>query len=174
MSRVSRSTLTADYLRRRLRYEPTTGVFTWLPRTTGTRVAQWNAKNAGRPAGSLMRGYWRIAIDGCIVEAHRLAWLYVTGEWPTLIDHADGNRGNNAWANLRLATSRQNNANKKRNVNNRSGFKGVRFRHGRYEARITDLAGGLRQIGAYATAEEAHAAYAAEARRLFGDFARPA
>ena len=37
-----------------------------------------------------------------------------TGEWPEAdIDHADGDRSNNSWRNLRQATRQQNNRNRR-------------------------------------------------------------
>ena len=48
-------------------------------------------------------GYLHIEIDGQDCLAHNLAWLYMTGEWPPgEIEHIDGDKLNNAWANLRL------------------------------------------------------------------------
>lgn len=38
---------------------------------------------------------------GCYF-AHDLAFLHMTGEWPkSPVIHLDGNKSNNAWANLR-------------------------------------------------------------------------
>jgi hypothetical protein len=119
-------------------------------------------------------GYWCIHINGHGYRAHQLAWLYMTGNWgrPT-IDHRDTNPTNNRWKNLRLSTRSNNSANRRRNRNNKSGFKGVYLdgETGKWIARI----GKDRKsyfLGRHATPEAAHEAYVAAARRLFGEFAR--
>lgn len=78
-----------------LKYDPLTGVFTWL--VTRNRITQ------GDVAGSVSKeGYRVIRIDGEHHKAHRLAWFYVHGSWPSgIIDHKDGNKDNNKIKNLR-------------------------------------------------------------------------
>lgn len=58
---------------------------------------------------------------------HRIIWLLMTEEDPGTmqIDHIDGDRLNNRWANLRLATNAQNVYNQKLQPRNTSGVKGV-------------------------------------------------
>jgi HNH endonuclease/AP2 domain len=118
-------------------------------------------------------GYRRITIKGRIYQAHQLAWLYMTGKWCSrVIDHRDGDPSNNRWANLRRATISQNNANRRIHRNNKCGFKGVVRNHiGRWCAAIYKD-GRRYHLGSFATPEEAHAAYVAAARKLFGEFAR--
>lgn len=131
---------------------------------------------AGDVAGVLdSRGYRQIGVGGRVYLAHRLIWAYVTGVWPTtLIDHINGNRDDNRWDNLREATPSENKANSKLMRTNTSGLKGAFFRKdiGRWVATIGKHRT-RRHIGFYDSAEEAHAAYAAEARRLNGEFWRP-
>lgn len=167
--------ITAERLRKRLNYNPDTGIFMWLPRFDGP--TWWNAKFSGKQAGHNHPGRphrW-IWIDGRSYFAARLAWLYMTGAWPIhLVDHRDGDGLNDSWQNLRTATSSENNANKKVNTNNRVGLKGVRQKGKRFEARITDRNGGLVRLGMFDTAEDAHAAYMKAAVDAFGEFARAA
>jgi hypothetical protein len=40
-------------------------------------------------------GYLAICIDSKYYYAHRLAWMYVYGEFPKVIDHIDANKENN-------------------------------------------------------------------------------
>lgn len=109
--------------------------------------------------------------------AHLLAWLYMTGEWPAdEVDHEDTHRSHNWWSNLRAATSAQNAANRRTNVNNALGLKCVSrvARPGKqYRARIY-IAGKRVHLGYFRTAEEASAAYFKKAQEVFGEFARAA
>lgn len=89
-----------------------------------------------------------------------------------LIDHINGNRLDNRKCNLRFCTPTENARNKKKSVNNKSGFKGVIFvkRLGRYRPSIM-FNGKLHYMGSFTTAEAAHAAYVAKAKEFFGEFA---
>lgn len=157
-----------DRLRELLSFDPEAGVFTW-------RVNRGGKARAGSVAGTPDKhGYICIHIDCGLYKAHRLAWLYVNGEWPVgEIDHADGNPSNNAIANLRAADRTKQNRNRKINKTNRLGLKGVRKFGARFEARIKVNYRKI-VIGVYDTPEEAHSAYVREANRLFGEFARAA
>ena len=162
----ARPRLTQARLHELLEYDPDTGEFRWLQRPN-RRIKK------GALAGSIVKrsGYKRIAIDHRTYMAHQLAWFYMTGEWcRPMIDHRDGNRANNCWSNLRSATRSENNANSVPS-GNISGFKGVSSIGGRWHARISKN-GRRHALGTYATPQEAHAAYVAAARELFGEFAR--
>jgi hypothetical protein len=106
-------------------------------------------------------------------HAHRLAWLYMTGAWPTggEVDHIDTDRGNNVWTNLRDSTRRQNGSNVDIRSNNTSGFKGVSRCRAKWTAHITVNYQAM-HLGVFDTKEEAHAAYVEAAKRLHGEFAR--
>jgi len=150
-----------------LRYDSETGEFHWQERVSRSVRVDDIAGLTNRD------GYRRITIEGRMYQAHQLAWLYMMGKWcSVMIDHRDGNPSNNRWTNLRPASVSQNNANRRLHRNNKCGFKGVvRNRWGRFIASIYKN-GQRRHLGMFATAEEAHAAYVAAARKLFGEFAR--
>lgn len=161
--------LTAERLRELMDYDPGTGLFRWRVRRVGVRFD----KSPGRPAGN---GYTQITVAGETHLAHRLAWLYMTGEWPKAqIDHIDGNRANNALINLRECSARQNHWNKRTLGNNKSGLKGAWYdkRDKCWQSAIV-VNGVWRRIGRFRTPEEAHAAYCRAAAENFGEFARPA
>ena len=165
---TSRPRLTQERLREILHYDPETGEFRWLQRMS-------NRAKVGDIAGSAAEGgYRRMRIAGRSYRAHQLAWLYMTGEWgrPT-IDHRDRDPANNRWSNLRRATQSNNNANRRRQRDNTSGFKGVHFdrKSERWIARLGKN-GRSFYLGRFATAQAAHEAYVAAARELFGEFAR--
>lgn len=116
--------------------------------------------------------YRLITIDGRQYRAHQLAWLYMTGKWcPLVIDHRDGDSSNNRWSNLRSATLSQSNANRRLHRNNSCGLKGVSRDRGGWRATIHKDRQ-KHHLGVFPTPQEAHAAYAKEARKLFGEFAR--
>lgn len=158
---------TAKQVREYLDYDPITGVIRW-------RISPSPNVRAGSIAGADCEGYRLIRITDGRFKGHQLVWLYMTGEWPLCqIDHRDGNRSNNAWANLRLATTSQNKANMGKRADNKSGYKGVSWyrQTNRWRAGI-GFHGKQKTIGYFKTPEEAHVAYCEEAKRVFGDFAR--
>jgi hypothetical protein len=133
-----------------------------------------NKRFAGKPAGCRdgQYGYISVRLYDRLYQAHRLIWLHVTGEWPSeVLDHIDGNPSNNAWTNLRPATRAENNRNKV--ARGHSALKGTTYEP---KSRLWVASIMLRRknhyLGRFATAEEAHAAYVAAARRLHGEFAR--
>lgn len=159
--------LTKEYLRSLLHYNESTGAFTWVrPPKNHQRMNQ-------KEAGCKSTGYVLIRIDGKKYKAHRLAWLYVYGAMPSAgVDHIDGNTFNNAIVNLRECTQAQNGANAKRWAG-KSLPKGVRRNGSGFSARIS-FQKKIRHIGTFKTPEEAAAAYFAEAKKLYGEFARMA
>lgn len=157
--------ITQDRLKELMHYDPDTGIFTWLARVGGKRKAEgWNAKYAGTQAGCVYAGlgYATVSLSMEKYYLHRLAWLYMTGEWPPNdVDHINGVRHDNRWINLRLATRKQNLANAAGHFDSTSGgVKGVSFEKwsGKWKAQIY-LDGKNRLIGRYATIEEAKEAY---------------
>ncbi len=157
-----------------LHYCPTTGEFRWKSRQGNTRHDRmFNSKHAGDIAGRLNeRGYYVIPIDGEKFQAHRLAWVYVTGQQPTgIVDHGNGETADNRWSNLRLATPTQNRANSA--ANNSTGLKGVKRHHNKFLAYAGPF-GTNRYLGSFDTAEEAHQAYQRRALELYGEYASAA
>lgn len=156
--------LTAERLCEVLDYDPGMGTFRWIRRPTATcNVA------VGAEAGTMdADGYRTIQLDGVRHRAHRLAWLYMHGEWPPSedIDHVNGNRADNRIANLREARRSENVQNVgAARKDSKSGLAGVNERDGRWRARIR--AGGERlTLGYFDSPEEAHAAYRAAKLQL--------
>jgi hypothetical protein len=172
--------LNQERLKELLRYDPETGLFYWLERPVRLGFERtdktWNVRYAGKIAGDefgKLRPRIRISVDKRRFQAHRLAWLWMTGEWPAEeIDHKDMNPLNNKWENLREATHSQNGMNRK----SRSKYaKGVTIHKpsGLFQARIYKD-GRCRCLGYHKTPEEAHRAYIAAAKDLHGEFARAA
>lgn len=154
--------ITQERLKQALFYNPNSGIFIW-------RWRQSYPKHTGKIAGSYERkGYLNIQIDGKNYKAHRLAWLYMTGMWPCeQIDHINTVKDDNRLVNLREATNSQNRANTPPPKNGSSGLKGAQKTRNKWQAMIAG-----RYLGIFDSQEKAHAAYAAKAKELFGDFAR--
>jgi gluconate kinase len=88
------------------------------------------------------------------------------------IDHIDRNRLNCQRNNLRPATNSQNLANRGKNRNNTSGYKGVTWDKERRKwlAQI-EVRGRNRCLGRYDDKEEAHVAYCVALRKHFAEYA---
>lgn len=86
-------------------------------------------------------------------------------------DHIDGNGLNNQRSNLRYATNQQNQANTSKQINNKTGYKGVYASRNKWRARLHILRKGI-DGGTYDTKEEAAIAYNRLAIKHFGEFAR--
>lgn len=158
-------TLTQARLKELLHYDPATGAWTWLVDPLR------GPRRAGKPAGSDKGGgYKRIVIGGARHYAHRLAVLYMTGEWPDGdVDHKDRDPSDNRWSELRVSSHSQNLANAKRPKNNTSGHKGVTWhrRIKRWHVRV-----GRRHVGYFKEKEAAVTAYSSKATEIYGEFAR--
>lgn len=167
MSSIFRNQVTVERLRELLHYDPDSGEWTWL-------VSPSQNIPAGSRAGADCDGYRIIRITPSRYKAHRLAWLYMTGQWPVgEVDHRDLDKGNNRWGNLRVATHGQNIANTPLGCRNKSGFKGVSWYKttNRWVAQITSK-NKRTTLGYFRKAEDAHAAYCDAAKRMHGEFAR--
>lgn len=144
-----------------LKYEPKTGLFRWLVwRPNGIKVGDI----AGADHGD---GYISIGVFGKIHLAHRLAWLYITGEWPKdQIDHRNRVRNDNRWRNLREADDVLNRQNiEKPRSHNTTGFLGVSRRKDRFTSQIR-VNGKSMFLGYHNTPELAYGAYL-KAKRKF-------
>jgi len=88
------------------------------------------------------------------------------------IDHIDRNPLNNTRKNLRLSTKAENLRNRSKQVNNKSGYKGVCWNKQaqKYHAQITHK-GKRIHLGYYRNAEDAARVYDLKAKELFGEFA---
>ena len=155
--------LTQDYLKSILRYEPHTGNFFWL--VDKGRVG------AGDKAGAKSRrGYVDIKIDGRSYLAHRLAWLYMTGEFPIHeIDHINGNPSNNRWTNLSEGTHSQVTRPHRTYRSNISGYSGVHWRKDAHKYRVRITVNNKRiSLGHYSDFKEACRARLKAEKKYFG------
>lgn len=126
--------LTQEILKSQLKYNPTTGEFFRIARPKGSSVPMGLIKV--KPTEN---GYMRIRILGKKYMAHRLAHLYMEGNWPDQIDHADRDRFNNKWDNLSASSNLDNRKNQSLRQSNNTGVTGVIWnsKRKRYVARVT-------------------------------------
>ena len=158
--------ITQELLKTLFNYNPDTGLFTRLTRPSPN-------VSAGDIAGYKQYGYVIVMIANKSYKAHRLAWLYIHGEWPEEhIDHLNGVRCDNRLANLRQATNTQNSCNRKISATNKSGLKGVFWRRDRsvWRAAIT-VNGKQKVLGTFKCKHEAHSAYCHAADKYHKEFA---
>lgn len=134
---MTSKSITQERLKELLKYDSETGVFIWVNDTGSTGRIK-----AGSVAGSKhkTRMYIVIGLDGARYQAHRLAWLYMTGDNPAgEIDHINHIRHDNRFENLRSVTKADNCKNKVMLNSNSSGVTGVSFdkKTGKWESHIS-------------------------------------
>lgn len=150
-----------------LDYDPLTGLFHWKQ-----RVAQ--SIQIGDVAGSLAdSGYMAIRIQDKLYYAHRLAWMFVHGEWVELLDHDDMDKSNNRISNLRPTSSAGNNQNCGVRRSNKSGYKGVSW-HDRRGVWHANIMSNRKQtfLGSFSSPIQAAKAYDDAAIAQHGAFAK--
>jgi hypothetical protein len=138
--------LTQQMLQRLVYYDPETGVFS----------CRKEGEHGTRKEGDILSsvdntGYNRFRILGTKYLAHRLAWLYMTGSFPSnMIDHKNHDKQDNRWCNLREANHLSNSQNRKTPC--------VDKHRGKFRARICSNYKEI-HVGYFDTAEEAANAY---------------
>lgn len=164
---LERRMITQAHLKTLLHYNEDTGIFTWIRKPFRSKVI------VGSIAGSKQKKGTRIKIERRTYTAHKLAWLYVYGEWPLcdVIDHINRNPWDNRIVNLRQATYTQNQANRI-GKNGRVLPKGVAMvPNGKFVA-VIKINGQKKHIGTFDDISSASAAYYAAAKDAFGEYAR--
>lgn len=147
--------LTVQQLRELLDYNEDTGHF--------------YRKNGEYAGSERPDGYVAVSVDGKVYLAHRLAWFYMYGVWPTKLDHKNQSRHDNSITNLREATHSQNNQNRGPQINNMLGIKGVKRHGNKFVARITHNRI-QHYLGLFDTIGEAINARREAANKYFGEF----
>lgn len=156
-------------------YNPETGEFTVKPDAPGVKPHR-----RGKVATRLNTdGYITLTVSHNgrrdQVSGQRLAWFLMKGESPDCpLDHRNGDRADNRWENLRVATYQQ-------NAFNRSGVSGRELAKGvesstdgkTWRARIK-VNGRLIHLGTYTSEAEAIAAYQGAACIIQGEYRRAA
>lgn len=151
-------------------YEPLTGDIRWKSIPANFRRAK-----VGDIVGTIgARGYLIVGVDRVQYLSHRIIWKMVTGADPAdQVDHADTNRLNNRWLNLRDATNGPNRWNTGLAKNNSSGVKGVAQKGVGWVAYIS-AGKGQQRLGYFRNKSDAIAARLKAAEELHGQFLRAA
>lgn len=171
-----------------LQYHPETGAFTWKPRplkfctagagryTQERNKAVFDANYAGTSALTAHNpgGYLRGNLFGRSLMAHRAAFACVLGRWPLgQVDHINGVRDDNRWANLRESTNQQNQWNSSPAKGSSSQYVGVSWdsKSGKWAAYISPENKKV-HLGYFECELEAAKARDKAAHQMFGDYAR--
>ena len=153
-------------LKDKLSYNRYAGEFFWL--------AKKGRYTCNDTVGYLSkRGYLRIKLNGKYYLAHRLAWLYVTGEWPKkFIDHINRDKSDNRFLNLRDVTHSQNQHNRLKQGKTKSKYKGITHikKPDKWQAQICVNSKSI-YLGRFKTEKEAGESYITACKKYHGDFA---
>lgn len=151
--------LTQARLKELFHYDPETGLFTRL-------ISRSNRVKAGQVITRIdTAGYVSVEIGRISYRMHRLAHLYMIGTFPKeQMDHINGIRHDNRWANLRACSNRENCQNQA--IKSKTGFRGChKNSYGKWVAEIINNEVKY-HLGIYETPEEAQGAYLQAKARL--------
>lgn len=130
-------------------------------------------RKSGREVTSLKpNGYLQATVCGRPICAHRIVFALTHNRWPVgYVDHVNGNRADNRACNLREASPTQNQANRRKQCNNTSGYKGVHWckKKKRWCAMISANKK-RKNLGYFTSAKAANTAYKKAAAQLHGEF----
>jgi hypothetical protein len=171
------NSITAEYARKVLDYDPDTGVLRWRKRplehfATTRAWKRWNTLFAGAEAGNVtpFKGntrYRMIKLGSQNFRAHRLAWLIFHGTWPQYdIDHANGEGLDNRIENL--SDTDKNSWNQQLREDNTSKINGVGWhKHAKKWEAYIRVNGRKRHLGYFTDKNDAIATRLA-ANKKFG------
>ncbi len=153
------STLDQATLKSQFDYDQITGLFTRLYSIHGNPLRR-------QITDANCNGYIVFEICGRKEYAHRMAWLWVHGVQPCVIDHINGIKTDNRICNLRDVVPQVNLQNRKNfRRNPMSALQGVSPSLKKWTARISVDRKTI-HLGSFETKDEAHAAYISAKIRL--------
>lgn len=167
-------------------YDPDTGIVKWKERPlhhfeSREKMISWNRRFSGKHVGGVIKKNGRILqlsvhmnMEGVKrnLGLHRLI-LHMEGvDIPEgkMVDHINGDPTDNRRSNMRIVSNMQNCWNRRfQKSSNRSLPPGVRKEWNRYWA-VLYHENKRRLLGSFATPDEAHKCYLAEAKKVRGEF----
>lgn len=149
------------YLKQLLDYDSDTGLFLWKTRRSNVAKKGWFS-GTQRP-----EGYLSISIDRKIYLAHKLAWLWVYGDIPPILDHIDENKSNNKINNLRLSNKSLNGLNQsKPHKDSKQLYRGIsQTNSGKWMAKYC-LNSKQIYLGSFDTEQEAALVYSTATKKI--------
>lgn len=161
-------TLAFERVAELVRYEPETGNFYYTTRRSNACRKDGIAGTNGPRGDRILR------MDGKTYLAHRVAFVLMTGKWPSFdVDHIDGNPSNNKWENLRDISHKMNsyNVHKVPSHKKHSNLLGAQWcaQGGFWKTEIM-VEGKRFRLGTFDTEAEASAAYMQAKRDMHPGF----
>ncbi len=149
-----------EVLREHFSYDPEKGTLSLK------KSFNHNGLKVGQPLGyKNSQGYMRLCFRGERYLVHRIIWALMTGGEPSQeIDHANRDKTDNRWCNLRSCTKAQNRANRK------TWGKTMAGAYKNCCGTTWHSSGNGRRLGNFATEQEAHDAYVKWHRETYGEF----
>jgi len=126
--------LTKLYLDECFNYDCDSGELFWKERplrhfSNSGSMRSFNIKYSGSVAGykrfDKYYSYVYIRISGIKLEAHRIIMTMISGEFPSCVDHINGDGHDNRIENLREASNIKNARNQKLNCKSKYGIMGI-------------------------------------------------
>jgi hypothetical protein len=112
-------------------------------------------------------GYQHGVLNGKTYREHQLVWALVYGYIPRLLDHIDGDTGNNKVENLREVSHSQNMMNATLRKDNKTGCKGVIWSKEKNKYRVEIRSNNVKRHLGYFEDLELACLVASEARDLY-------
>lgn len=154
--RAEKRLLSRETLRKYYRYCPDSGNLYLI-----VTVDSWgNETPIFKQVGTIHKnGYTLVQMFGRTMKVHRLAFLYMTGQYPEFVDHINGIRSDNRWSNLRGVSRSENMRNRAIGKNNTSGTLGINWFPQTKQWRVRINVDGVRySLGLFDTLNDAIAA----------------
>ena len=166
--------LSVEALRDIFVYHPDTGVVTWRFGIPSRKKSEtWTPNTAGEKVHINRSGrYARIWFNKQGYYVHRIAFAYMVGHWPLMVDHVNQDKQDNRWSNLRECTTVENSHNRRSGKYGACGIRKCTKPNTKNPYRVCIVVNGNEiNLGRFPTADLATAARRDAEKKYFGEFA---